>query len=298
MCHVQGAVLSKRVAWPNARRRASRSLPLIYRRRALSHPSYIRNRLTSSYERLEFLGDALLDFLITAHIFEQHQNLNPGELTDLRSALVNNVTFASYTVKLGLQKYLCSQFNPVLDSAIINFVEYQMQRNHVMTEDVLYLIDEEDCKIAEYVEVPKVLSDIFEALAGAIYLDSGGDAAAVWRVYYSIMRRELTEFAANVPWQPVRLLFENIHACPVFGDCPIFFMKNFYQPHVKWQHVSYVKPVWRCRKAQKVDEDIPRMMVPVTVTKAGVQYTVHGFGRNKAQAKRAAAKLALKMLNL
>lgn len=71
---------------------------------AMSHASYIRNRLTRSYERLEFLGDAILDFLITSYIFESCGNLKPGELTDLRSALVNNVTFASYVVKLGLHK--------------------------------------------------------------------------------------------------------------------------------------------------------------------------------------------------
>ncbi|CAG9133285.1 unnamed protein product [Plutella xylostella] len=71
---------------------------------ALSHPSYIRNRHTRSYERLEFLGDAVLDLLITAHCFEHCRALRPGELTDLRSALVNNVTFAAYVVKLGLHK--------------------------------------------------------------------------------------------------------------------------------------------------------------------------------------------------
>lgn len=36
------------------------------------------------------------------------------------------------------------------------FVEHQEQRDHEIIEDVLYLIDEEDCQIADYVEVPKV----------------------------------------------------------------------------------------------------------------------------------------------
>lgn len=75
-----------------------------YFSQAMSHPSYIRNRLTRSYERFEFLGDAILDFLITAHIYENNPRLSPGDLTDLRSALVNNVTFAAYVVKLGLHK--------------------------------------------------------------------------------------------------------------------------------------------------------------------------------------------------
>ncbi|KAL0880107.1 hypothetical protein ABMA27_002595 [Loxostege sticticalis] len=235
---------------------------------AMSHPSYIRNRLTRSYERLEFLGDAILDFLITSHIFENCRALKPGELTDLRSALVNNVTFASYVVKLGLYKFLCSQLNPSLDSAIMAFVEHQEQRDHEVIEDVLYLIDEDECHIAEYVEVPKVLSDIFESLTGAIFLDSGGDLATVWAVIYRIMCKEIDAFSARIPQQPVRVLYEKIHACPVFGDSRV------------------------------TDSDVPKVMIPVTVTKNGRQHTIHGFGNNKFQAKRAAAKLALKILAL
>ncbi|XP_049872216.1 endoribonuclease Dicer [Pectinophora gossypiella] len=235
---------------------------------ALSHSSYIRNRLTRSYERLEFLGDAILDFLITSHIFENCPDLKPGELTDLRSALVNNVTFASYVVKLGLHKFICSQLNPVLETAIMAFVEHQERRDHNIVEDVLYLIDEEDCHIAEYVEVPKVLSDIFESLAGAIYLDSGGSLEAVWAVYYRIMCKEINLFSQRIPQQPVRVLHEMIHACPEFG------------------------------KSIVPDKGFPKVMVPVKVTKNGKQHTVHGFGSNKFQAKRAAAKLALKVLGL
>ncbi|KAG7298937.1 hypothetical protein JYU34_017404 [Plutella xylostella] len=235
---------------------------------ALSHPSYIRNRHTRSYERLEFLGDAVLDLLITAHCFEHCRTLRPGELTDLRSALVNNVTFAAYVVKLGLHKYICYQLNSLLDQAIMSFVEHQQQRGHEIVEDVLYLIDEDECHIAQYVEVPKVLSDIFESLAGAIYLDSGGSLAAVWSVFYRVMWREVDAFSNNIPKQPVRLLHENVHACPRIGT-PIV-----------------------------MNTDIPKIMVPVTISKNGVLTTVHGVGNNKSQAKRAAAKLALKVLAL
>ncbi|XP_053604305.1 endoribonuclease Dicer [Plodia interpunctella] len=235
---------------------------------ALSHPSYIRNRLTRSYERLEFLGDAILDFLITCHIFENCENLKPGELTDLRSALVNNVTFASYVVKLGLHKYMCSQLNPKLNNAIIAFVEHQEQRDHEILEDVLYLIDEEDCQIAEYVEVPKVLSDIFESLVGAIYLDCGGQLQTVWAVVYRVMWHEIEMFSRRIPQQPVKTLYERIHACPVF------------------------------QTAKVADTAVPRVMIPVTISKEGRQLTVYGFGGNKFQAKRAAAKLALRVLSL
>lgn len=234
---------------------------------ALSHSSYIRNRLTRSYERLEFLGDAILDFLITSHIFENCRDLKPGEITDLRSALVNNVTFAAYVVKLELHKFICCELNVPLSKAIVMFVEHQNQRKHEIEEDVLYLIDEEECHIAEYVEVPKVLSDIFEALIGAIYLDSGGDLQIVWSVIYRIMWKEIHSFAARIPQQPVKILYEKIHACPEFGPAEI------------------------------MDPDLPKIKVSVTITKNGQQCTVYGIGKNKSQAKRAAAKVALKVLS-
>jgi dsRNA-specific ribonuclease len=44
---------------------------------------------------------------------------------------------------------------------------------------------------AEDVEVPKVLGDVFESVAGAIYLDSHMSLNAVWRVYYNMMKKEI-----------------------------------------------------------------------------------------------------------
>ena len=44
--------------------------------------------MTNCYQRLEFLGDAVLDFLITRHLFDHpSRRFTPGELTDLRAAL-------------------------------------------------------------------------------------------------------------------------------------------------------------------------------------------------------------------
>lgn len=53
------------------------------------------------------------------------------------------------------------------------------------------MIGEEECEEAEDVEVPKALGDVFESLAGAIYLDSGMSLDAVWSVYYTIMKSEI-----------------------------------------------------------------------------------------------------------
>ena len=69
---------------------------------ALTHASYTKNRLTDSYQRLEFLGDAVLDYLITCHIYSTFPEYGPGKITSMRSALVNNITFAEMAVEMKL----------------------------------------------------------------------------------------------------------------------------------------------------------------------------------------------------
>lgn len=80
---------------------------------ALTHASYSSNQLTESYERLEFLGDAVLDFLVTTHLFTVMGKVNPGKLTDARSALVNNNLLAGLVVDRGLHTFLLN-FAPEL----------------------------------------------------------------------------------------------------------------------------------------------------------------------------------------
>lgn len=57
-------------------------------------------------KRLEFLGDAVLDYLITIHLYYKFPGLSPGLLTDMRSAQVNNDCYARSSVKAGLQKHI------------------------------------------------------------------------------------------------------------------------------------------------------------------------------------------------
>ncbi|MCD9559831.1 endoribonuclease Dicer [Datura stramonium] len=60
---------------------------------AFIHPSYNKHG-GGCYQELEFLGDAVLDYLITSYLYSVYPNLKPGQLTDLRSVSVNNNTFA------------------------------------------------------------------------------------------------------------------------------------------------------------------------------------------------------------
>lgn len=73
---------------------------------AVTHASYTKNRVTDCYQRLEFLGDAVLDYLVTCHIYSTFPDYGPGDITNMRSALVNNCTFAEFAVDLKLHTKL------------------------------------------------------------------------------------------------------------------------------------------------------------------------------------------------
>lgn len=101
----------------------------------MTHASYSPNRLTDCYQRLEFLGDAVLDYLITRHLFEDPRLHSPGALTDLRSALVNNTIFASLAVRHGFHKHF-RHLSPGLHEVIDRFVRIQHENGYTLSEEV------------------------------------------------------------------------------------------------------------------------------------------------------------------
>lgn len=177
-----------------------------YLLQAMTHASFSPNRLTDCYQRLEFLGDAVLDYLITRHLYEDPRQHSPGALTDLRSALVNNSIFASLAVRHGFHKYF-RHLSPGLNDVIDRFVRIQNENGHCISEE-FYLLSEDECDEAEDVEVPKALGDVFESVAGAIFLDSFMSLDCVWKVYSTMMNPEIEQFSNSVPKSPIRELLE------------------------------------------------------------------------------------------
>ncbi|XP_045783430.1 endoribonuclease Dcr-1 [Maniola jurtina] len=173
---------------------------------ALTHASHQKNRLTDCYQRLEFLGDAILDYLITRHLYEDPRRHSPGALTDLRSALVNNTIFATLAARHGFHKYF-RHMSPGLNEVLTKYVKIQEENGHSISEEH-YLIQEDEMEQAEDVEVPKALGDLFESVAGAIFLDSGMSLGAVWRSVGGLLGAELDAFSAAAPKSPVRELLE------------------------------------------------------------------------------------------
>lgn len=235
-----------------------------YLLQALTHSTYSVNTVTRSYQRLEFLGDAIIDFLVTAHIYEKcGDSLTPGDLTDLRSALVNNITLASIVARYGIHKFLLLR-SAKLNELITKFLIQQENHNFAVGDDVLLLIEERECNAAENVDVPKVLGDVFESIVGAIYLDCGKNLNTVWKVVYNLMREEIELYSKKVPKNAVRMLYEeNVNA-------------------------SF-------ESAVVTDEGL--VMVPLSLVHGRQYHTFYGFGDKKSQAKVAAAKMALRYIN-
>lgn len=76
---------------------------------ALTHRSYLNENPDvphSDNERLEFLGDALLDFVTAEYLYDHFPRLNEGELTNLRAALVRSSTLAHFAQQIDLGQYL------------------------------------------------------------------------------------------------------------------------------------------------------------------------------------------------
>ncbi len=116
-------------------------------RQAFTHRSYInehRGEAGSHNERLEFLGDAVLELISTHFLFEKFPNHDEGELTAFRASLVNAVTCAEIATALGMNDFL--------------LLSKGESKDHGRARGIL-------------------LANAFEALIGAIYLDQGLDAA-------------------------------------------------------------------------------------------------------------------------
>ena len=73
---------------------------------ALTHSSFANENKTSSYERLEFLGDSLLEYIVSDYLFANFKDLPEGKLTKLRATLVQEKTLANILTTVGISNYI------------------------------------------------------------------------------------------------------------------------------------------------------------------------------------------------
>ncbi|CAF3577169.1 unnamed protein product [Adineta steineri] len=152
---------------------------------AFTHPSSFANRLTNCYERLEFLGDAVLDFLVTRYIFVNDKNITPGRVTDIRQDLSNNGRLAYILVACGLHTKILHN-SPDLFGKISVYVGDEELFPKDLSPDSQLNKD-----IAQWADstAPKALADVFEALVGAIFLDAGKCLKTVWQVIQPLLQQ-------------------------------------------------------------------------------------------------------------
>ncbi|MGY4689790.1 ribonuclease III [Salibacterium sp. K-3] len=113
---------------------------------AFTHSSYVNeHRIRSVYdnERLEFLGDAVLELSVSQHLFKRFSTMSEGEMTKLRAAIVCEASLASLAEELDFG-------------------------------ELVFLGKGEEMTGGR--KRPALLADVFEAFTGALYLDQGMDA--------------------------------------------------------------------------------------------------------------------------
>jgi len=110
--------------------------------RAFTHKSALKrySALDGSYETLEFMGDSVLGFIITKHLFDLHEKEQEGFLTKARTKMVRGKTLCEISKVLGLDKLI--------------LMDEKGERNGWNTNE-------------------HIMEDVFEALIGAIYIDLG-----------------------------------------------------------------------------------------------------------------------------
>ena len=101
---------------------------------ALTHPSYaneqrLKGIVTESYERLEFLGDAVLETVISEHLFKSFKKRREGSLTSMRQRLVCEKTLAKIAAELNLNDYLCLGCGNEFKSILISVDNSLSQKN-------------------------------------------------------------------------------------------------------------------------------------------------------------------------
>ncbi len=145
---------------------------------AFTHRSYINENRAPGREhneRLEFLGDAVLELVVTEFLFAKYPEKPEGELTSLRAALVNTQSICDAATQLGMNEYL-----------------------------LLSRGESKDTGRARQI----ILANAFEAVIGALFLDSGYDVAK--KFIADQLFHKTDEVVEKRLWQDAKSKFQEI----------------------------------------------------------------------------------------
>lgn len=219
----------------------------------------------------------MLDLLITQHLYHSHTDIDPGVLTDLRSAAVSNENFAQAAIRQNLHPHLqhCSgllrshitEYEKLLTEAdsttnSMDDIKGPKVDSKFLTAFILCLTEKTKRKLSFLIQA---LGDMVESIAGAILIDTKLNLDQVWRVFKPILSPIVTP--SSLQLHPLRKLYE---LCDSLG----YFVKETYTKEDTIAHVELSLQL----------EDV--LLVGI------------GFERSRKAAKHKAARQVLKELEV
>ncbi|KAK0458512.1 P-loop containing nucleoside triphosphate hydrolase protein [Desarmillaria tabescens] len=164
---------------------------------AVTHPSFASFADTTSYQRLEFLGDALLDLVVVHYLYAKFPEATSEQLALPRTKAVCSAALAFLGVKhLDLHTV-----------ALINNVELSMAMEDYVP--ILKTLSSTDIVTQGYkYDPPKVISDIFESVMGAVLIDSGYNYELAAAIVEYVMEDILVVLSPTVRRDPVTELYQ------------------------------------------------------------------------------------------
>lgn len=149
-------------------------------RTACTHRSYLNENRSSGLEhneRLEFLGDAVLELVVTSFLFRKYPMKQEGDLTAFRSAIVNTVSLTKVAEHLGLNDYILLSKGEAKDTGRARSI---------------------------------IIANAVEATIGAIYMDQGYNIAANFIADHILNVIDIEEIVANRSWIDAKSRFQEV----------------------------------------------------------------------------------------
>ncbi|KAI0079680.1 ribonuclease III [Panus rudis PR-1116 ss-1] len=179
---------------------------------ALTHSSMHAQSKTVNYDRLEFLGDAILDLYVVQDLFDRYPHLSSGGLSMLRSAMVVNTTLATICVLSGIYKFI-SYASTDLKTKVEEFAVRIKALYHLELQQS----KAESRPLGQFwvnVVAPKSLSDVVEAILGALFVSEDfSDIGAS-----TFFKKQILPFLEQhvriqtLSHHPSKTLYETFHA--------------------------------------------------------------------------------------
>ncbi len=175
---------------------------------AFTHRSFLnenRNLTRGHNERLEFLGDAVLELATTVFLYHKYPGKTEGDLTSLRSSLVNTISISETAVELGFNEFLFLSKGEEKDNG----------------------------RARQY-----ILANTFESVVGAIFLDQGYEAACDF--IKAFLMPKIDHIVANGSWVDAKSRLQEISQ-DKFSMTPVYeTVKEFGPDHNKTFTVTVI----------------------------------------------------------